>query len=78
MDSKSKKVVAEIALKLLAFCASDDYASSIWDFIKDEVINDVEESSGYHDEGYFNEDDIRLAIGRGMLECIQYWSDCEE
>ena len=30
----------------------------------EDVINDVLEASAWEEEGYYNEDDIRLAIGR--------------
>lgn len=33
----------------------------------DEVKSDVEETSAWEEEGYYNDDDIRLAIGRTLL-----------
>ena len=32
------------------------------------VIDDVLETSAWEDEGYYNEDDIRLAIGRVLID----------
>ena len=32
-----------------------------------EIIEDVMETSAWEDEGYYNEDDIRLAIGRVLM-----------
>ena len=53
---------------------SDDYVRTILNhkdannntFI-DDVIDDVLECSAWNDEGYYNEDDIRLAIGRVLI-----------
>lgn len=44
---------------------SDDYVSELLnsDFYRD-VKADVEQTSGWYDEGAYNHDDIRLAIGR--------------
>ena len=38
------------------------------------VIDDVMDSSAWEDEGYYNDDDIRLAIGKVMIDrlCIDY------
>ena len=33
----------------------------------DDVIDDVMTSSAWDDEGYYNDDDIRLAIGRTLM-----------
>lgn len=33
----------------------------------EDVIEDVRTSSAWDDEGYYNEDDIRLAIGRTVM-----------
>lgn len=33
----------------------------------DAVIDDVKTSSAWHDDGYFSNDDVRLAIGRELM-----------
>lgn len=43
---------------------SDDYSDHIFDHIQDEVAEDVEASADRH----FNDDDIRLAVGRVLVK----------
>lgn len=33
----------------------------------EDIIQNVLETSAWEDEGYYNEDDIRLAIGRELM-----------
>ena len=46
----------------------DASAITIYSCIK----RDVEETSAWQDEGYYNEDDIKLAIGRVLVNVIQF------
>ena len=50
----------------------NDYGSRIARNVEffNAVIEDVEETSAWADEGYYNEDDIRLAIGRVILRYL--------
>ena len=57
---------------ILAESVGTDYASYI---AADErfaldVKQDVEETSAWADEGYYNDDDIRLAIGRVLSDSL--------
>ena len=57
-------------LQLLTSALSSDYARQM---VEDEafvcaVQKDVEETSAWQDEGYYTDDDIRLAIGRVLTE----------
>lgn len=45
---------------------SDDYVNDIYREIKDDVIGDVMETSDYAG-GNWNDDDIKLAVGRVLL-----------
>lgn len=63
--------VKEIALMLLRNAISDEYVRPIWDAIRHDVIDDVKETSAWEDEGYFNEDDVRLAIGRAFCNILE-------
>ena len=60
------------ATRLLKTC-TDDYASRIWNIIRDEVVNDVVlctcEPSG---KDSFTDGDIALAIGRAVAERFGY------
>lgn len=54
---------------ILDNCVGSDYAHYLID--DDAFFNvvkaNVEETSAWHDEGFYNDDDIRLAIGRVLL-----------
>ena len=43
---------------------SDDYSDSIFDLIQDEVAEDVYTAAGRR----FNDDDVRLAVGRVLVK----------
>ncbi|MBR1525536.1 MAG: hypothetical protein IJ640_02605 [Prevotella sp.] len=51
-------------------CIGSDYASSLIndDRFYSDVKHNVEETSAWFDEGFYTDDDIRLAIGRVLLE----------
>lgn len=36
----------------------------------DEIKRNVEETSSWHEEGYYTDDDIRLAIGRYIMSLL--------
>jgi len=50
--------------RLLRLAISDDYALDVLDYILDDVFADVRETA---DPVEWNEDDVRLAIGRVLL-----------
>ena len=55
---------------ILAASVGREYAlriASDGDFFS-AVIQNVEETSAWQDEGYYTDDDIRLAIGRVIME----------
>lgn len=57
------------AYRLLSLSTGREYAFYILgdeDFY-DEIKTNVEETSAWHDEGYYTDDDIRLAIGRCIM-----------
>lgn len=64
---KKKKIEFEIN-KILSSAVSREYARYILEqtFI-DAVVANVMETSAWKEEGYYNEDDIRLAIGRELV-----------
>lgn len=63
LDKKSE--IRLSAEKLLSKSVSDDYASRIIDTIIEDVIEDINETA---DPEEWNEDDVRLAIGRAILK----------
>lgn len=46
----------------------DEEYNYIGNTFMDDVIEDVMHSSAWDDEGYYNDDDIRLAIGRVLMD----------
>lgn len=46
---------------------SDDYVYDIRRAIQDEVVADVIETSAYGENGTWNDDDIKLAVGRVIM-----------
>lgn len=53
--------------KILRKAISDDYSSTILNFIYDDVIEDIKTSA---DEDY-NEDDVKLALGRVLIDKLK-------
>lgn len=46
----------------------DEEYNYIGNTFMEDVIEDVKCASAWEDEGYYNEDDIRLAIGRVLID----------
>ena len=46
----------------------DEEYNYIGNTFMEDVIEDVMRSSAWDDEGYYNDDDIRLAIGRVLMD----------
>lgn len=57
------------AYRLLSLATGRDYAFIVLgdEEFYDEIKRDVEDCSAWHDDGYYTDDDIRLAIGRSMM-----------
>ena len=74
MNKEEKKIIENEIRMIMQNAASSDYARYILEhenendktFMED-VIEDIVETSAWEDEGYYNEDDIRLAIGRVLI-----------
>ena len=76
MNPKEKKHIELEIYKIMNRAISSEYTRYILEqedeltestFMED-VIEDVMETSAWEDEGYYNEDDIRLAIGRVFID----------
>ena len=79
MTREEKRDIEREIYLIMRSAVSSDYARCILEqkdgctnntFIKD-VIDDVLEPSAWEDEGYYNEDDIRLAIGRVLIDRLR-------
>lgn len=79
MNSEERKELEAMIFAILAKATTEEYARNILeteskcktcDTITDEIIDDVLVSSAWEDEGYYNEDDVRLAIGRTLISAM--------
>lgn len=61
--------IEEAAQPLLA-ASTSDYSTRIWEIIGADVVDDVRECSAIFDEGYFSDEDVRLAIGRALCQWL--------
>lgn len=81
MTKEERKVIEAEVRMILQFSVSSEYVRYILEekdndyedeyighTFMDDVIEDVMCSSAWDDEGYYNEDDIRLAIGRTLMD----------
>ena len=75
ITEEQRKELKNDIVNIMNRAISSEYINKIlnqYDYISDEtfidaVIKNVLETSAWEDEGYYNEDDIRLAIGRGLV-----------
>lgn len=67
MDENSKLEVKECLFDLLSKSVAMDYVNDIYDKIKDEVIQDVEETA---DPDEWNDSDVRIALGRVLSKYL--------
>ena len=74
MNEKQRKELEMLVYEIMVGATSSDYARYILEHTKkrrtfmDDVIDDILCASAWEDEGYYSDDDIRLAVGRIFLE----------
>ena len=75
MNSEIRKYIEVEITTYLSYAVSEDYARSILnneyneeETIMDAIIRNVMETSTWKDEGYYNGDDVRFAIGRILMD----------
>ena len=61
-------ISSEYVRYILEYAEEDENGEQIGETFIDDVIEDVICSSAWDDEGYYNEDDIRLSIGRVLID----------
>lgn len=77
MNEVQKKEIEILINKIMVSAVSSDYANYILEHTKkrktfmNDVIEDVMCTSAWEEEGYYNDDDIRLAIGRVLMERLK-------
>lgn len=70
MDKAERKQIEWLISWVMKKAVSDEYAVHILNhnnFMED-VIDDVMETSAWEEDGCYNEDDVRLAIGRVLID----------
>lgn len=81
MNDEDKKIIENEIRMILTKSVSSDYVCYILEDKKrdeeynyngntfmEDVIEDVMCASAWNEEGYYNEDDIRLSIGRVLID----------
>ena len=76
MDNYEKKMIEREITDIMTDSVSSDYAKYILKSkceddgrtFMEAVIDDVMDTSAWDEEGYYNDDDIRLSIGRIFME----------
>lgn len=76
MDNEEKKIIENRIRTIMYNAVSSDYARYVLEHENEEtektfmedVIEDVIETSAWDEEGYYNDYDICLAIGRVLID----------
>lgn len=76
MTKEEKKIIENEIRMIMQNAVSSEYARYILEHeneetentFMDDVIDDVMCASAWDEEGYYNDDDIRLAIGRVLID----------
>ena len=66
-------VSSEYVRFILEHTEEDEYGKKIGNTFMEDVIDDVMCASALDDEGYYNDDDIRLAIGRVLMDRLEIY-----
>lgn len=75
MTTEERKQIEYEVTKVMRSATSSEYARYILEHedeetertLMEDIIQNVLDTSAWEDEGYYNEDDIRLAIGRELM-----------
>ena len=75
MTTEERKQIEREVTKIMRSATSSEYARYILEqedkvtenTLMEDIIQNVLDTSAWEDEGYYNEDDIRLAIGRELM-----------
>lgn len=75
MSQTERRNIEILITKILCNAVSNDYARYILEqydsctenTMMEDIIDHVLTTSAWEDEGYYNEDDVRLAIGRELM-----------
>ena len=78
MSKKKRETLSSEILEIMKAAVSDEYARKILEYkteetdlsLREKIVENVMETSSYLDDGYYNEDDVRLSIGRELMEIL--------
>lgn len=77
MTSDEKMDMQATILYHLSLAMDDEAAIKVADSkmkngetVMDAVMEDIKTSSAWEDDGHYNDDDVRLAIGRVIMACL--------
>lgn len=75
MNEKQRAQIELEIAKIMQNAVSSEYSTYILEqednttgnTLMEDIVQNVMETSAWEDEGYYNEDDIRLSIGRELM-----------
>lgn len=75
MNKEERREIERLITKILSDAVTGDYARYILEAedectenaMMEDIIQNTLDSSAWHEEGYYNEDDVRFAIGRELI-----------
>ena len=75
MNKEQRRDIERLITKIFSDAVTDEYARCMLESedectentMMEDIIQNVLETSAWEEEGYYNEDDVRLAIGRELI-----------
>lgn len=75
MTKAERKEIEQLVYQIFSKSVTSDYARYMLESedectentLMEDIIQNVLETSAWEDEGYYNDDDVRLAIGRELM-----------
>lgn len=75
MNKEERMEIERLITKIFSDATTSDYARYMLESedectentLMEDIIQNVLETSAWEDEGYYSEDDVRLAIGRELM-----------
>lgn len=75
MTKEERRTIKRLITKILSSAVSDEYVRYILEqydectenTMMEDIIDNVLTTSAWEEEGYYSEDDVRLAIGRELM-----------
>lgn len=76
MTKRERKEIEQLIYQIFSTAVTDDYARYMLEdydectenTLIEDIIRHVLETSAWEEDGYYNKDDVRLAIGRELMD----------